>query len=216
MPTLGPSEGQARFSRALRRFIGAFSARRPLVLFLDDLQWADSGTLELVEQIGAYPETRHVLFIGAYRDNEVSPTHGLRRVLGELRQSGRPLDGIALEPLRSEDIAGLVADAFRRHTADPAPLSALVYEKTGGNPFFAVQFLTAMHEEGLVSFDYEATAWRWDMTYRGQGLFEQRRGSHGHPHRTALPGGAPNDHAGGVRGNARRRRALGRAVGSPG
>jgi predicted ATPase/signal transduction histidine kinase len=162
---LGPSEAQTRFSGVLRRFIGAFASKEhPSVLFLDDLQWADSGTLALVEQLGTDDKTPYLLLIGAYRDKEIPEAHPLRHVIDGLRQSGRAIDEILLGPLRYEDVGELVADTFRNRAQAPEPLAALVHEKTGGNPFFIVQFLATLHQERLVVFDYEAAAWRWDVT----------------------------------------------------
>ena len=150
---LPPQEARSRFQLLFRRFLGAFArADHPLALFLDDLQWLDTATLELLERLVTDPEVRHVLLIGAYRDNEVSPSHPLMRTLAAIRDAGARAQEIVLAPLGLDDVERLVADALRCG-ANSLALALLVYEKTGGNPFFAIQFLTALVEEGLLRFD---------------------------------------------------------------
>jgi predicted ATPase/signal transduction histidine kinase/tRNA A-37 threonylcarbamoyl transferase component Bud32 len=160
---LPASEAQHRFHRVFRKFLGVFaSAEHPLVLFLDDLQWADGASLRLLKHLLIHPETPPVLLIGAYRDNEVSPSHPLALSLEELRKAGAQLTDLQLEPLRMEELQELVADTLPG--ADEAlvqPLSALVQEKTGGNPFFILQFMRTLHQDGLLARTPQGT-WRWD------------------------------------------------------
>ena len=137
-----------------RRFLGAFARpEHPLALFLDDLQWLDTATLELLERLVTDSEVRHVLIIGAYRDNEVSPSHPLMRTLTAIRDAGAKTREIVLAPLRLDDVERLIADALRCSLNSAGPLALLVYEKTGGNPFFAIQLLTSLAEEGLLWCD---------------------------------------------------------------
>ena len=135
----------------------------PLALFLDDLQWLDAATLDLLEHLVTHPEVRHLLLVGAYRDNEVSPSHPLMRTLEAIREAGARVQEIVLAPLGLDDVGRLVADALHCEPERARPLAQLVQEKTGGNPFFAIQFLTALAEEGLLAFDPVAPAWQWDM-----------------------------------------------------
>ena len=165
---LPPQEARGRFQLVFRRFLGAFARpEHPLALFLDDLQWLDTATLELLERLITDPDVRHVLLIGAYRDNEVSPSHPLMRTLGAIREAGAKTQEIVLAPLGLDDVERLVADALHCGPNSAGPLALLVYEKTGGNPFFAIQFLTALAEESLLRFDRRldqgASGWTWDL-----------------------------------------------------
>ncbi|WP_437594473.1 sensor histidine kinase [Sorangium sp. So ce1000] len=172
VPELPPIEAQNRFRVVFRHFIGVFARREhPLALFLDDLQWTDSASLGLLRDLMAHLEARHLLVIGAYRDNEVTASHPLNMALDEVRKEGARVSAIVLGPLSREHLAALVSDALRCRREAAAPLSDLVHEKTGGNPFFAIQFLTALHEERLIEFDERAEAFRWDVArIRGKGF----------------------------------------------
>ncbi|WP_437853931.1 AAA family ATPase [Sorangium sp. So ce363] len=167
VPELPPTEAQSRLLATLQRFVAACARKEhPVALFLDDLQWADAGSLLLLEQLATYAGSEHLLLIGAYRDNEVGPAHPLRLTLAEARKRGAAVSELVLEPLSAAHVGALVAETVHApHT--PAeqvePLSQLVYEKTGGNPFFVLQFLIALHQEGLIAFDAEEARWRWDI-----------------------------------------------------
>jgi predicted ATPase len=164
VPELPPQDAQNRFQMVFRRFLGVFARKEhPLTLFLDDLQWLDTATLELLEHLVTHPEVRQVLLIGAFRDNEVGHTHPLLRTLEAIHKAGVRVQEIVLAPLGLDDVGRLVADALRCEPERPRPLAQLVHEKTGGNPFFAIQFLTALAEEGLLAFDSVAPAWQWDI-----------------------------------------------------
>lgn len=164
VPELPPAEAQNRFRIVFRQFIGAFAREaHPLVLFLDDLQWADSGSLGLLKELVTHPEMRFLLVVGAYRDNEVGPAHPLTWTLEEARKEEARISEIVLGPLSLEDLAAFVGDALWPRRDDVWTLATLLLEKTGGNPFFAIQFLTALHEEGLLVFDARAGGWGWDL-----------------------------------------------------
>jgi PAS domain S-box-containing protein len=166
---LPPQDAQRRFQRVFRHFLDVFARpEHPLALFLDDLQWLDAATLALMEDLLTHSDVRHLLLIGAYRDNEVSPSHPLMRTLDAIRKSGARVHEIVLSPLALDDVGQLVADALRSERAQP--LAKLVYEKTGGNPFFTIQFLTALAEEHLLRFDTDSASWIWDLArIRGKG-----------------------------------------------
>ena len=177
-PELPPRDAQRRFQLVLRRLIGVFARpEHPLALFLDDLQWLDAATLDLLEDLLTQRDLHHLLLIGAYRDNEVTPAHPLMRRLAAIRHAGGRVQEIALKPLGLEDVNRIVADAL--HSDGARPLARLVHEKTAGNPFFAIQFLTALAEEGLLAFDRDAARWTWDLgADTRQRLHRQCRGSH--------------------------------------
>lgn len=161
---LPPTEAQNRFRMIFRHFIGVFAQQEhPLVLFLDDLQWADSASLGLVKEVLAHPEMHHLLVIGAYRDNEVFASHPLMLTLDEIRRAGARVSHIVLGPILREHLATFVGDALHCRRDEAAPLADLVYEKTAGNPFFVIQFLLSLHEEGLIEFDGREGVWQWDV-----------------------------------------------------
>ncbi|WP_437541156.1 AAA family ATPase [Sorangium sp. So ce367] len=170
VPELPPAEAQSRLHATLQRFVAACARKEhPVALFLDDLQWADAASLQLLEQLATYAGAEHLLLIGAYRDNEVGPAHPLRLTLAEVRRRGAAVSELVLEPLSAAHVAALVAEAVHAPhaphtpTEQVEPLSRLVYEKTGGNPFFVLQFLIALHQEALITFDADEVAWRWDI-----------------------------------------------------
>ena len=164
VPTLSGLETQVRFQAVFQRFVGAFAqAEHPLVVFIDDLQWLDPATLMLMEQLTTHPQTQHLLLIGAYRDNEVGPTHPLEQTLHRMRQTIANTHDIVLAPLSMSDTCRLVGDALRSEPAQVRQLAELVHRKSGGNPFFAGQFLTHLSEEGLLWFDAGSKAWAWEL-----------------------------------------------------
>ncbi|WP_441292538.1 AAA family ATPase [Sorangium sp. KYC3313] len=171
-PELPGAEARHRFHAALQRFVAAcVQKEHPMVLFLDDLQWADAGSLQLLEQLITYTETEHLLLLGAYRDNEVGPAHPLPLMLADARKRGAIFSDLVLAPLSASDVGALVAGAVHAAAERAEPLARLVHEKTGGNPFFAIQFLLELHQEGLIAFDAKAGAFRWDIAaIRGKGF----------------------------------------------
>lgn len=161
---LSPQEAQNRFQLVFRSFLGVFARpEHPLALFLDDLQWLDAATLELLERLVTHPDVRHVLLIGAYRDNEVSPSHPLMRTLAAIREAGAAVQDVRLTPLSPDDLGRLVADALHCEPQRSAPLAQLIHGKTAGNPFFAIQFIHVLVDEGLIAFDPADAQWRWDL-----------------------------------------------------
>jgi PAS domain S-box-containing protein len=164
VPELPPQQAQARFQLVFRRFIGVFARQEhPLALFLDDLQWLDTATLDLLEDLLTQSDLKHLMLIGAYRDNEVDGVHPLTRKLDAIRQAGARVQEIRLAPLARDDVRQVIVDALRCESERAAPLAQLVHDKTGGNPFFALQFLTALAEEGLLAFDHGKARWSWDL-----------------------------------------------------
>jgi predicted ATPase len=163
---LPSQDAQNRFQMVFRRFLGVFACKEhPLALFLDDLQWLDTATLELVEHLVTHSEVRHLLLVGAYRDNEIGPAHPLLRTLDAIRDADVRMREIVLAPLGLDDVNRLIDDALHCGPERARPLAQLVQEKTGGNPFFAIQFFTALAEEGLLAFDPIAPSWQWDIDH---------------------------------------------------
>jgi predicted ATPase len=164
VPPLAPTEARNRFVRVFHNFLAVVARKKhPLVLFVDDLQWADPASLKLLRDMVSVPEKRYLLVIGAYRDNEVSPSHPLMGMLRELRGTGARISTITLDPLPQENLLELVTDTFRCDEEYAAPLTRLLTQKTGGNPFFVGQFLMELYREKLVRVDPESAIWCWDI-----------------------------------------------------
>lgn len=162
---LDPLGAQNRFKFVFARLLQSLaSASQPLVLFLDDLQWADASTLELVADLFTSHELRHVLLIGAYRDNEVSESHLLRATLRQLRERApAALSELQLEPLDEAAVAELVARTLQTTPRLAAPLAQEIQRKTQGNPFFACELLTTLYREDILSFDSQLGRWTWQL-----------------------------------------------------
>lgn len=157
---LGSTEAQNRFQRVLQGFLATLAQpEHPLVLFLDDLQWADAATLALLEPLLAAGGIRGLLVIGACREHEPDSAPRLAPTLAALQAAGVELQRLALGPLALPELTQLVADTLRSDPAHAAPLAALVLQKTGGNPFFVIQFLQALAAEGGLRFDEEQQRW---------------------------------------------------------
>ncbi|MBD2385305.1 trifunctional serine/threonine-protein kinase/ATP-binding protein/sensor histidine kinase [Cylindrospermum sp. FACHB-282] len=162
---LGATESQNRFNRVFGQFIGVFTTQdHPLVVFLDDLQWVDSASLKLIELLMTDSDglRQYLLLIGAYRDNEVSPTHPLMLSLDKMQTAGAVVNNIVLAPLQLTDVAALVGDTLNDRECTK-PLAELLFHKTGGNPFFLTQLLKTLHQEDLLTYDFEPGVWQWDI-----------------------------------------------------
>ena len=161
---VGPLEARNRFKLVMTRFLAVFARREhPLTLFLDDLQWMDPASLELLGQWLVDGSLRHLLLLGAYRDTEVDQGHALSQSLADWRQTVDQVEEIHVGALTLDDLAQLVADAFKSNAADSRALAELVSRKTHGNPFFARRLLLLLHAQGLIHFEAAAHRWRWDL-----------------------------------------------------
>lgn len=160
-----PQMAQARFHHVFRNLADVFARPdHPLVLFIDDLQWVDIATLGFLELLVIDPEIHNLLVIGAYRDNEVDRTHPLAGMIAEMRRSRAALSEITLGPLGIDDLAMLSADALKTDTGRTRELAELMIEKTAGNPFFAIQFITELAEGNLLKFNSEHIGWQWNIS----------------------------------------------------
>ena len=135
----------------------------PLVMFLDDLQWADSASLSLMKLLISQGEGGYLFIIGAYRDNEVFPAHPLMLALEEIKKTKVIVNTIALTPLSQSDVNYLISDTLSCANERALMLTELVYQKAKGNPFFTTQFLKALYEDGLITFDWEISSWQCDV-----------------------------------------------------
>ncbi|GAB4290883.1 MAG: hypothetical protein Fur0025_25870 [Oscillatoriaceae cyanobacterium] len=163
IPELSPQENQYRLNQQWLNFINACaSPSHPLVIFIDDLQWADRASLSLMQKVILDLEAP-ILVIGAYRDNEVGAAHPLMTTVAEIKAQLRTVREITLPPLADDSILDLIADTLKCSGATARPLAELVQAKTGGNPFFMTEFLKYLYTEKLLDFDYEAMEWRSDL-----------------------------------------------------
>jgi PAS domain S-box-containing protein len=164
VPELEPQQAQSRFQLVFRRFINVFARpEHPLALFLDDLQWLDPATLDLLEDLLTQSDLQSLMLIGAYRDNEVTASHPLMRKLDAVKAAGGKVVEITIAPLAREHLDQLIGDTLRCEPERTASLAQLVHEKTAGNPFFVIQFLNALAEEGLLTFHPDTAQWCWDL-----------------------------------------------------
>lgn len=165
VPVLSPSETQNRLSRVFVRLFGVFArADHPLVVFLDDMQWADVASLSLLESLLAGSTTSHMLLLWAYRDNEVVAGHPLTMTLEQFEKVGLEPHVIDVGPLSLPDVVRWIGDATSSEPDRVRPLAELILAKTAGNPFFIAEFLATLHTERLLHLDYEQGTWQWDLT----------------------------------------------------
>ncbi|MEH2195258.1 MAG: AAA family ATPase [Nostoc sp.] len=161
---LSGTAAQNRFNLLFQKFIQVFTTQEhPLVMFLDDLQWADSASLNLIQLLMNESESRYLLMIGAYRDNEVSPAHPLMLTLDAVAKAKATINTITLRPLSQGSLNQLVADTLNCHILTAQTLTELIGLKTKGNPFFATQFLKALYQDGLIQFDLNLGHWQCDL-----------------------------------------------------
>jgi len=165
---LSDSASQNRFNRVFSQFVRVFTQpEHPLTLFLDDLQWADNASLNLMKLLmedSSESEHGYLLLLGAYRDNEVFPGHLTMLTLDEIQQQGAQVNTLTLAPLQQLEITQLAADALLCSPAAVEPLSKLIYQKAKGNPFFTTQLLLGLHREQCITFDTVSGSWQCDLT----------------------------------------------------
>ena len=163
VPTIGPIEARNRFNNVFQNFITVFTQKEyPLVLFLDDLQWADTASLELIKLFITNPETQYFLLIGAYRDNEVNESHPAILTLEAIKKMQVPLQQMSLTSLDIMAVKRWIADSLQYSLEEVSPLAEVVYQKTQGNPFFVKMFLRALYDEKLLVLS-EQRRWQWDL-----------------------------------------------------
>lgn len=161
---LGGQENRNRFNLTFQNFVQAIgTAEHPLVVFIDDWQWADLASQELLKVLLTRKLRSHLLFIGAYRDKEVDRTHPFAATLHDLTAAEVTPQTIGLGNLQMEDVQQLIQESLACSPADSQALTELVYEKTRGNAFFTRQFLQSLYEEGWLHFDFETRCWVWDI-----------------------------------------------------
>jgi len=162
---IGPTEAQNRFNLVFQKFFQAIcQPEHPLVLFIDDLQWADLASLNLLKTLMMDRDSRSFLIIGAYRDNEVDATHPLMMTVEEMQKASATVHSMTLLNLSHGDINTLIADSLKCEPADMGPLTDLVYDKTQGNAFFTHEFLKSLYEQALLVFEVKTQRWQWETS----------------------------------------------------
>jgi|GEM_PF-508599 PAS domain S-box-containing protein len=165
---LGVKESAGRFIDTFCKFTQAFSTKEhPLVIFMDDIQWADTNSLRSLQQIITNSENHYCLIILAYRDNEVNPIHPFIQTLSQIQTAIEERVGkitqITLSPLKLEDTTQLVADTLHLLPSTVKPLADLLHNKTQGNPFFLTQLLKSLENQKLLQLNYQKSSWQWDL-----------------------------------------------------
>lgn len=166
VPVLGMSESQNRFKLVFQDFVRTLATGdHPLALFLDDLQWADLPSLQLIEAFVTDPALKCLLIIGAYRDNEVTATHPLMGTRDQISEAGALVQTIMLGPLTFQCVNLLLSETLKCGSDKTEALATLVIEKTNGNPFFLKQFLITLYAQGFILFDWDLKSWIWDLEH---------------------------------------------------
>ncbi|MGK7916467.1 MAG: AAA family ATPase, partial [Prochloraceae cyanobacterium] len=164
VPYLPPTETQNRFNLVVQSLIKVFAkSEHPLVIFIDDLQWADSASLQLMPILMTTSDIKYLFVIGGYRDNEISAVHPLKLTLNQIQEARGVINHISLLPLNLSCVNQLIADTLKCTVLKAKSLAELVLAKTNGNPFFINQFLQTLSEKNLVYFDYSCRNWQWDL-----------------------------------------------------
>ena len=159
LPELKGIEAQNRFNYEFTRFIKTIADKEsPLVIFVDDLQWADASSLNLFKIIAENRDIGYVMLIGGYRKNEVDETHPLCKKVDELREDNVKIEEIDLKDLEYTDVYHLVSDALLTNQENTSFLADIIYNKTKGNAFYVWQFLKSIYEEGFLHFDFDSYA----------------------------------------------------------
>ncbi|HYQ16788.1 MAG TPA: AAA family ATPase, partial [Polyangiaceae bacterium] len=170
VPEVGPSDALHRFQYVLRRFLLSLSDEaHPLALFVDDLQWADPASLELLTTLMSNRDAKYLLVIGAYRSEELSASHALQLCFDELGRARAPLSKIEPKLLDEDALAALVSDALTMPVERVRPLSRFVWERTQGNALFVRQLLHSLYEDGVVRYSHQVSAWEWDLARENLG-----------------------------------------------
>jgi predicted ATPase/class 3 adenylate cyclase len=164
VPSLPPSETRNRFNRIFARVIQVLmQPDNPLCLFMDDLQWSDSASLELLSHVLIEPHTKNFLFVGAYRSSEVEPSHPLAQTIHALKNASIKVQSIELCDLGIADVMQLVSETLSPSASETLPVAELLHSRSQGNPLYLTQLLHFLHDKGLVTFDYVSATWQWKL-----------------------------------------------------
>lgn len=167
VPLLNPTEEKNRFRMVFKNFVKVFATKKtPLIIFLDDLQWSDIATLDLLQYLLLSADLNNLLIIGAYRENEVTNGHPLLKMVNDIKDTSGNLclfNQIYLGPLQEQDVNQLIADTLRHNYNEVTRLTSFLYQKTKGNPFFLNKLLVSLYQRGVFAFDEDTGKWRWNL-----------------------------------------------------
>jgi len=164
IPELEPVSAQNRFNMVFQNFVKALATKEhPLVVFIDDLQWADSSTSKMIELFMTYTDIKNIYFICAYRDNEINNNNSLLMLLNGINNINKNIEKINLGSLNIEDIYKLILDTLKCDIKKAKELGNVCFEKTMGNPFFINQLLKSLYWRDLISFDNNNGCWNFDL-----------------------------------------------------
>ncbi|MEP7107019.1 MAG: adenylate/guanylate cyclase domain-containing protein [Ferruginibacter sp.] len=162
---LGVTESQNRFFYIFRNFVRVIATKdHPFIFFIDDLQWADSGSLHLLQNLITDHENKYFLFVGAYRDNEISTDHPLQVFFNEIQKTHTAVSTVSVNNLSIEHITELLQDSLNEKAEAVQPFAQLIAQKTEGNAFFVTQFLKSLYLEKMLTFDYVISRWHWELS----------------------------------------------------
>ena len=163
-PSLSPVQARNRFKHVFVKLIQALAPSDQLLcIVMDDLQWVDRASLELLTHVLTDPDTSNILFAGAYRDTEVGPAHSLMVTIDTLKTSRVDVETVCLTELTEPDVLQLIEDTFSVRSAEALDLAQVLHRKTDGDPLFLNQFLHLLCDEGFIAFEYRSGKWAWDL-----------------------------------------------------
>lgn len=163
-PELPPTEARNRFNLAFKNFVRLFpNLDQPLVIFLDNLQWADKATIAFIIELGRDSNTRYLLIIGSFRQSPDETLKESEHILTELKNSESRVTSIHLENLDFKHVHGLISKTLRSPRKETHEISKLVFERTKGNPLLVREYLNNLYRSKLITFDYEKTCWAWNI-----------------------------------------------------
>ena len=161
---LGPTEAQYRFHDVLQRFLKTIALKEhPLVIFIDNLQWVDAASMDFLKFLMTGADNQYILFIGAYRDDETGADHPLTMAVAEMKQARADINSIHLNSISVGVLNQLISEMLQCAPNYSKTLAQMIYEKTAGNPFVSIRFLTSLYEEGVLSFNFVKRKWYWDI-----------------------------------------------------
>jgi len=169
VPELPPAQAQNRFHLVFHNFVNVFAKpEHPLVLFLDDLQWADTASLKLLQQLLTTQESLALFFIGAYRDNEINAAHPFHFTLQAIQSAGTSIQRLQLSPLDLPSVTQLLSETLNSSPTHLQPLAELVFNKTQGNPFFINEFVKKLYAEGFLYWKSPVTTVTVDQSEQNE------------------------------------------------
>ncbi|MFO7999731.1 MAG: AAA family ATPase [Marinilabilia sp.] len=161
---ISPQEARYRFAGVFRDFLQVICRpEHPLVLFIDDWQWADAASCELLRQLEVGSSLRYVVLIASYRDDELYKGHPFLSAIHALKRKGEDIQTLQLKNIAEEDVLKLISDVLEPKVLNKTELASLVFSKTSGNPFFVRSFIDYLFRFQLLWFDKQRQIWNWKI-----------------------------------------------------